>query len=82
MSKTIIFDESKYTDKEIHDPKGELLLSNIKSEIKNILSVSGFEIRETDDNRLLFWGESLCLDKHIIYAIGFEVSYQWKTAKG
>ncbi len=74
MSKTIIFDESKYTDKEIHDPKGELLLSNIKSEIKNILSVSGFEIRETDDNRLLFWGESLCLDRHIIYAIGFEDS--------
>ena len=35
MSKTFIFDESKYTDKEIHDPKGELLLSNIKSEIKN-----------------------------------------------
>ncbi len=74
MSKTIIFDESKYTDKEIHDPKGELLLSNIKSELKNILSDSGFEIRETDDNRLLFWGESLCLDRHIIYAIGFEDS--------
>ena len=80
----LLYDESKLNAKEVIDPKGELFQKHIQNEIESILSANGFKFREIEEaseryverrfKSLLFWNESECLGKHIIYAIGFEDS--------